>query len=113
MRAIYALIPNVAKSEATTLIQGETGTGKELVARAIHGASARAEGPFVVFDCAGVAPGLVESDLFGHVRGAFTGAKSKSGRALRRSQRRDDLHRRNHRSAALAATAIVARARSA
>jgi transcriptional regulator with GAF, ATPase, and Fis domain len=74
MRAIYALIPSIAQSEATTLIQGETGTGKELVARAIHGASPRAEKPFVVIDCAGLSPSLIESDLFGHVRGAFTGA---------------------------------------
>jgi len=76
MRAIYALIPAVAKAQSTTLILGETGTGKELVAAAIHGASARASGPFVVLDCGSVAPGVIESDLFGHVRGAFTGALS-------------------------------------
>jgi transcriptional regulator with GAF, ATPase, and Fis domain len=74
MRAIYAMIPRIAQSQTTTLIHGETGTGKELVARAIHDMSARADKPFVVIDCAGLAPGVIESDLFGHVRGAFTGA---------------------------------------
>lgn len=74
MRAIYALIPAIASSEATTLIQGETGTGKELLARAIHSESPRASRPFVVLDCAGLSPGVIESDLFGHARGAFTGA---------------------------------------
>lgn len=74
MRAIYAIIPRVAQTETTTLINGETGTGKELVAQAIHSVSPRAAKPFVVLDCAGVAPGVIESDIFGHVRGAFTSA---------------------------------------
>ncbi|HZO16114.1 MAG TPA: sigma 54-interacting transcriptional regulator [Polyangiaceae bacterium] len=74
MRAIYAMIPRIAQSQTTTLIYGETGTGKELVARAIHDMSPRASAPFVVLDCAGLAPGVIESDLFGHVHGAFTGA---------------------------------------
>ncbi len=76
MRAIYASIPRIASSLATTLIQGETGTGKEVVASAIHQMSPRATKPFVVFDCAGISAGVVESDLFGHVRGAFTGAET-------------------------------------
>jgi transcriptional regulator with PAS, ATPase and Fis domain len=58
----------------TVLIEGETGTGKEVVAESLHAASRRAQGPFVVFDCGAVAPSLIESELFGHERGAFTGA---------------------------------------
>jgi transcriptional regulator with PAS, ATPase and Fis domain len=64
----------VANSNAAVLLQGETGTGKELVARAIHEASARAEGPFVALDCAGMTETLFESELFGYEKGAFTGA---------------------------------------
>jgi DNA-binding NtrC family response regulator len=74
MRRIYTLIERSADSVATVLIEGETGTGKELVARAIHTESARAAGPFVAVDCGAIAEGLIESELFGHVRGAFSGA---------------------------------------
>ncbi len=74
MRNVFELIDKVAPSEATVLIHGETGTGKELVAEAIHQRSPRAQGPFVVLDCSAIPHHLMEDQLFGHVRGAFTGA---------------------------------------
>jgi transcriptional regulator with GAF, ATPase, and Fis domain len=74
MRKLFATLARVAPSEYSVLIQGETGTGKELVARAIHDASPRRAGPFVVVDCAAIPESLFESQLFGHARGAFTGA---------------------------------------
>ena len=73
-RAMLELVARVAPSEATVLLQGESGTGKELVAQAIHDASRRREGPFVAVDCSGLTETLFESELFGHERGAFTGA---------------------------------------
>jgi transcriptional regulator with PAS, ATPase and Fis domain len=74
MRALFARLESAAATDETVLLLGESGTGKELLARAIHDASARKDGPFVVFDCSAVAPTLVEAELFGVVRGAFTGA---------------------------------------
>ncbi|MFH1465386.1 MAG: sigma 54-interacting transcriptional regulator [Pseudomonadota bacterium] len=74
MRGLFGLIARVADTELTALITGETGTGKELVSRAMHARSRRARGPFTVFDCGAVSANLVESELFGHERGAFTGA---------------------------------------
>ena len=74
MRHLFAVLERVAQTEAAVLILGETGTGKELAAEAIHAAGSRRGGPFVVCDLAGVARSLIESELFGHVRGAFTGA---------------------------------------
>ena len=74
LAVVLSAIDRVAPSEATVLITGETGTGKELVARAIHRASRRRDRPLVKVDCGGISSGLVESELFGHVKGAFTGA---------------------------------------
>ncbi|MEM6929438.1 MAG: sigma 54-interacting transcriptional regulator, partial [Myxococcota bacterium] len=74
MREMFAVLERVARTELTVLVTGETGSGKELVSRAIHNRSSRRDGPFVVFDCGAVARNLIESELFGHERGAFTGA---------------------------------------
>jgi two-component system, NtrC family, response regulator HydG len=74
MRRLYPLCDKLAGANVAVLIEGETGTGKELLAESLHENGARASGPFVVFDCTSVPPSLVESELFGHERGAFTGA---------------------------------------
>ena len=74
MQEIFRLVEKVAKSPATALVLGETGTGKELVANALHQTSGRALLPFVAVNCAAISENLVESELFGHERGAFTGA---------------------------------------
>jgi transcriptional regulator with GAF, ATPase, and Fis domain len=74
MRRLFALVPRVARSDASVLIEGETGTGKSVLARAIHDASPRAIHPFVVVDCSSIPPTLIESVLFGHDKGSFTGA---------------------------------------
>ena len=74
MRSVYAEMQKVARSSATVLLLGESGTGKELLAQAIHYASDRRNGPFVAVNCAALPEGLIESELFGHEKGAFTGA---------------------------------------
>jgi transcriptional regulator with PAS, ATPase and Fis domain len=82
MRRIFALLERVAPTEATILVVGETGTGKGAVARAIHEKSHRAEGPLVTIDCGAISKSLIESELFGHEKGAFTGASQLRRGAL-------------------------------
>ena len=77
MQEVYKLIGRVVNNDATVLLRGESGTGKELVARAIHFKSARWRGPFVAVNCSAIPHGLLESELFGHERGAFTGATER------------------------------------
>jgi transcriptional regulator with GAF, ATPase, and Fis domain len=74
VREIFGLIERIAPTDATVLIEGETGTGKDMIARTLHQLSRRAAGPFIVVDCGAVAGTLIESELFGHEKGAFTGA---------------------------------------
>jgi transcriptional regulator with GAF, ATPase, and Fis domain len=76
MRRLYAMLERITSTDTTALVQGETGTGKDVVARAVHAASRRAKGPFVPIDCGAVPENLFESELFGHVRGSFSGAIS-------------------------------------
>ena len=85
MLRVYSMVANLARSAIPVLIQGETGTGKELVARAIHVWSERKDGPLVVLNCAALAAGLIESELFGHEKGAFTGAVAAHPGAFERA----------------------------
>jgi transcriptional regulator with PAS, ATPase and Fis domain len=77
MRHVFTLLERAARTDVTVLLEGDSGTGKEVLARAIHDESARKEGPFVVVDCGAISESLVESELFGHEKGAFTGAISR------------------------------------
>ena len=85
MREVFAILERVAPTEVTVLVEGESGTGKELVAQAIHTNSARCNGPYVVFDCGSVPAELAESELFGHKRGAFSGAVEHRAGAFQRA----------------------------
>jgi Nif-specific regulatory protein len=86
MAPVYEMIDQVAKSDATVLIRGESGTGKELIAQAVHYGSKRTAGPFVRVNCAALPEGLIESELFGHEKGAFSGAVAqRAGRFERAS----------------------------
>ncbi len=84
IREVFAILERVAETDVTVLLEGETGVGKELAARGIHDASDRKSGPFVAIDCSALPENLIESELFGHVKGAFTGASSaRKGAFLR------------------------------
>lgn len=74
MRHLFALLQRVARTEATVLVEGASGTGKELSAEALHDLSPRAKGPYVILDCSAIPESIIESELFGHIKGAFTGA---------------------------------------
>jgi transcriptional regulator with GAF, ATPase, and Fis domain len=82
MRELFATLERVSQSDVTVLLEGESGTGKEPAARSIHDASTRRNGPFVIVDCAGIPATLIESELFGHARGSFTGADADRAGAL-------------------------------
>jgi transcriptional regulator with GAF, ATPase, and Fis domain len=86
MRRIFALLERMAPTDATVLLMGETGTGKDVLARSIHMASARHKGPFEVVDCGAIAATLIESELFGHEKGAFTGADRANEGAFERAR---------------------------
>ena len=86
MLRLYDLLDKIARTELTVLVTGETGTGKELAARAIHETSSRSKGPFVVIDCGALPESLAEATLFGHERGAFTGAVARSEGAFQSAQ---------------------------
>ncbi len=112
MREIFAQLEKVAPSDLTCLITGETGTGKEMVARALHNASSRKQKPFVVLDCGSIPRELIESTLFGHEKGSFTGAVAQHTGCFEAGQRRHDLPRRDRRARHLAAAQAAARCSS-
>ncbi|MBM7112441.1 sigma 54-interacting transcriptional regulator [Archangium primigenium] len=85
MREVFTLLERMAPGGSDVLIHGETGTGKELCAEGLHNESKRAKGPFIIVDLAGIAPSLIESELFGHVKGAFTGALADRAGAFERA----------------------------
>src|SRR5712675_2078448 len=87
LRCVLGMVRVVAPTDATVLINGETGTGKELIAEAIHKCSDRSEGPFVKVNCAAIPAGLLESELFGHERGAYTGAVARGVGRFERANR--------------------------
>jgi transcriptional regulator with PAS, ATPase and Fis domain len=85
MREVFSVLERIAPTDLTVLLLGETGSGKDVVAQSLHAASPRKDGPMVVFDCASVSPSLIESELFGHMKGAFTGANETRQGAFERA----------------------------
>ena len=106
MRRLFGLLRDIAQSDTTVLIEGETGTGKELIAEEIHRHSRRANGPFVVFDCGAVPRELIESTLFGHVR-RLHGRNRRSPWSVCGSARRHDLPRRDRRAGTRSAAGVL------
>ena len=94
------MIQRVAKTDATVLVEGESGTGKELIARAVHRRSPRRDGPFVAINCGAIPETLLETELFGHERGAFTGAHVQRKGKFELAERGHALPRRDRRAAA-------------
>ena len=113
MREIFGLVEKIAPTDATVLIEGETGTGKDMIARTLHQLSPRADKPFIVVDCGAVAGTLIESELFGHEKGAFTGAVAARQGAFELAARRHGVPRRARRAVARSAAQAAARARAA
>ncbi len=113
MQQLFSTLELIAPMNSTVLIHGETGTGKELIARTIHHHSPRADQKFVAFNSAAIPEGLAEAELFGHVKGAFTGAISIARRTLRAGPPRHALHRRSRVDVAAAAGQAAARAAGA
>ena len=95
LKAVLSRMAKVAPTDSTVFITGETGTGKELIARAVHKRSQRSRRAFVSVNCAALAPSLISSELFGHEKGAFTGATQRHAWPFRARRRRDDLPRRS------------------
>ncbi len=100
MQEIYRVLARLTQSDLTVMINGESGTGKELVARVLHDYGKRRQGPFVAINMAAIPRELIESELFGHEKGAFTGRANAHTRALRAGRRRYAVSRRNWRHAA-------------
>ncbi len=100
MQSVMAKVDRVAASETRVAILGETGAGKELIARTLHEKSPRRNGPFITLNCAAVPAELIESELFGHEKGAFTGAATRHRGQIRAGPRRHAVPGRNRRHAA-------------
>ena len=111
LRKVFASLQRAAATDATVLLEGESGTGKELFARSLHALSPRADGPFVAINCAAIPENLLETELFGYEKGAFTGAAGAQAGQVRDGPPRHAVPRRDRRPAAVAAGEDPARAR--